>query len=80
MKEYVGFAWPQKKTCRHAVKCREDDFTLRDSANYKYHLEAVNENPDYGTVYGVLRECCFSSLNYAPSLFPPDVMHDILEF
>lgn len=66
-----------------AVKFREEDFTLRDSANYKYHLQAVCENPDLGNVYGVLRECCFSSLNYAPSLithlFPPDVMHDVLE-
>lgn len=29
------------------------------------------------------RECCFSSINYAPRvithLFPPDVMHDVLE-
>ncbi len=65
------------------TKFKEEDFTLRNSTNYRYHLQAVLENPDYGSVYGVQRECLFSSLNYDPQvithLFPPDVMHDILE-
>ncbi|CAM4424821.1 unnamed protein product [Leuciscus chuanchicus] len=30
------------------TKFKEEDFTLRDSANYRYHLQAVCENPDNG--------------------------------
>lgn len=65
------------------TKFKEEDFTLRNSTNYRYHLQAVRENPDYRSVYGVQRECCFSSLIYPPQVithvFPPDVMHDVLE-
>lgn len=47
------------------TKFKEEDFTLRNSTNYRYHLQAVRENPDYRSVY--------------IGLFPPDVMHDVLE-
>lgn len=64
-------------------KFREEEHVMRDRNNYSYHLRAVEEDTENGSVYGVIHPCCFSSLNYAPvlitHLFPPDVMHDVLE-
>lgn len=64
-------------------KFREEEFVMRDGNNYNYHLRAVEEDPENGLVYGVIRPCCFASLNNTPALmthlFPPDIMHDVLE-
>lgn len=71
------------RICRFSSKFTEGEFTMRDSTNYSYHLQAVQENPENARVYGVRSPCCFSEMSYAPSpivyLFLLDVMHDFLE-
>lgn len=64
-------------------KFTEAEFVMRTSANYRYQLTAVEENPGNAAIYGIKNACCFSKLKYVPSpivyLFPPDIMHDLLE-
>ena len=58
-----------------------DNLRLRNSEVYSYQLQSALECPEDGKIYGVLRGCAFSKLDYfcVTKAFPPDVMHDCLE-
>lgn len=66
-----------------SMKFTEDEFIMRNSANYSYQLEAVEANPENAVIYGIRNACCFSKMKFVPSpiiyLFPQDIMHDFLE-
>ncbi|XP_067300110.1 uncharacterized protein [Pseudorasbora parva] len=65
------------------TKFTEEEFTMRNAGNYRYHLDAVEEDSANSSVYGITNACCFSKLEHVPSpiihLFPPDIMHDFYE-
>lgn len=57
------------RICRFSSKFTEGEFTMRDSTNYSYHLQAVQENPENARVYGVRSPCYVSEMTYAPLPF-----------
>lgn len=39
------------RICRFSSKFTEGEFTMRDSTNYSYHLQAVQENPENASLW-----------------------------